>query len=74
MNFFTLVFLWFVECRQQLRSMEITSRYKILHTLNLDCCCITSRETCKNQRPRCDIAGPHATHHLYHNFSKCEIV
>jgi hypothetical protein len=42
---------------------NITPRYKILHTLNLGCSCITLRQPCNNQRPKSDIAN-----HLYHGF------
>ena len=48
--------------------------YDIIHadtrycTLNLGCSCITLREPCNNQRPRCDITWLHVTNHLYHGF------
>jgi hypothetical protein len=34
---------------------------KILHILNLRFSCITLRELCINQQPRCDIAGLHVS-------------
>ena len=43
-----------------------TRRYEILNTLNMGCSFITPREPCNNKRPRCDIAWPHITNHLYH--------
>ena len=67
--FFSLIFLWFIpEYKQQLRTIKIIYRYKILHTLFLACSFITLREPCNNQRPRCDIARLHVTNHLYHGF------
>ena len=32
-----------------------------MHILNLGCSCITLRELCINQQPRCDIAGLHVS-------------
>ena len=34
----------------------------------MGCSFITIREPCNNQRPRCDIAWPHITIHLNHDF------
>ena len=45
-----------------------TCKCEILHTLSMDCCCITLREPCNNQRPRCDIVWLHVTNHLFHGF------
>ena len=39
-----------------------------MHTLNLGCSVSTVRESCNNQRPRCDITWLHVTNHLYHFF------
>ena len=68
--FFPLIFfmVYIPECKQQLRTMNNTCRYEILHTLNLGCTFITLREPCNNQRLRCDIAWLHVTNHIYHGF------
>ena len=67
--FFDLCMLYIQECKQQLRTMKKnTRRYKILHTLNLDCSFITLRESYNDQQLRCYIAWLHATNHLHHGF------
>ena len=70
MHSFTLIFLWFIY-QNVSNSQELlnnTCRYEISHTLNLGCSFITLRESCNNQRPRCDIAWLLVTNQLYDGF------
>ena len=67
---FDLFMVYIPKYKQQLRTNKNTYRYDILHTLNLDCSFITLRESCNNQRPRCDIEWPNATNHLYPRISE----
>jgi len=49
---FYLFIVYLPECKQQLRTMK---KYAQIYTINLGCRCITPREPCNYQRPRCDI-------------------
>ena len=58
MHSFPFIFLWFMyqNVNNSLELWNNTRIYEIFYTLNVGFSFITPKESCNNQRPRCDIA------------------